>query len=65
MSETLIGLGEIARRMGLTPQTVRYHFQVGHIPEPQRRGPSGARLFTEEEAQALCAALSRIRLCGR
>jgi len=52
-----VGIGTIARRVGLSREVVRYHLQRGHAPEPSRRSPSGARLFSPAEADAVVEAL--------
>ena len=49
-------IGEIARRSGLKPGTVRYYESIGLLPEPQRE-PSGYRNYGAD-------ALERLRFIG-
>ena len=57
IGEELIGLGVLAKRAGIQPGTLRHHLLSGNVPEPALRGPTGARLFNEQEAQAVLLAL--------
>ena len=45
-------IGELARRTGLTPKTIRFYEQSGVLPEPERQ-PSGYRDYGD-------AALARV-----
>ena len=49
----LVGIGQIARELGISREAVRHHLVRGHAPEPKLRGPSGARLFSDSEARAV------------
>ena len=44
--------GEVARRSGLSPSTVRYYEQLGLLPEP-RRTSGGYRVYTEADLERL------------
>lgn len=43
---------EAARKLGLTPSTLRYYDKIGLLPS-LRRTPSGVRTFREEDIQWL------------
>ncbi len=45
-------IGELARRTGLNPKTIRYYEGVGLLPPPARTG-SGYRTYSEETATRL------------
>jgi len=45
-------IGELARRLGLNPRTIRYYEGVGLLPEP-RRSEAGYRLYGEEDERRL------------
>ena len=44
-------IGELARRAGLAPSTIRYYEEVGLLPRPARA--SGRRVFGEETLDRL------------
>lgn len=50
-------IGEVARRVGLSPKAVRYYEQIGLIPPPPRteswHASSGYRLFSEADVRRL------------
>jgi DNA-binding transcriptional MerR regulator len=52
-----LSIGEVARRVGLNPKTIRYYEEVGLIPPPKRRGESwascGRRIFTRGDVERL------------
>lgn len=56
MNETL-SIGEVARKLGLNPKTIRYYEEIGLIPPPERRGESefspGRRIYTGEDVERL------------
>lgn len=56
MAERLT-IGEVARRTGVAPTTLRYYEKVGLVPAPQRSG--GQRRYDE----SVLARLEVIRLC--
>jgi MerR family copper efflux transcriptional regulator len=45
-------IGELAERVGVNVQTVRYYERRGLLPEPDRR-PSGYRVFGEDDVLRL------------
>lgn len=49
MSATAAGLriGEVAKRAGTTPRTIRYYEELGILPEPLR-SPGGTRKYTRD-----------------
>lgn len=46
-------VGEIAKRVGVGPQTVRYYEKRGLLPKPSRWGPGDYRDFDEDALNAL------------
>ena len=45
-------IGELARRAGVNPKTIRYYESIGLLPPPERR-PSGYRAYGEDDAERL------------
>lgn len=45
-------IGELARRLGLNPKTIRYYEHRGLLPAPART-PSGYRLYGEDDVERL------------
>lgn len=45
-------IGELAKRLDLNTQTIRYYERVGLLPEPERT-ESGYRLYREEDERRL------------
>lgn len=45
-------VGEVARSLGLNPQTIYYYERIGLIPSPQR-SEAGYRLFAETDIERL------------
>jgi len=45
-------IGDIAKRFGLNPRTIRYYEMVGILPEA-RRTESGYRIYTDETVERL------------
>jgi DNA-binding transcriptional MerR regulator len=45
-------IGELARRTGVNPKTIRYYEEVGLLPRAARL-PSGYRQYTEEDVERL------------
>jgi DNA-binding transcriptional MerR regulator len=50
--ETMLQVGEVARRLGLNPQTIYFYERIGLIPAPQRT-EAGYRLFGESDIERL------------
>jgi MerR family transcriptional regulator, Zn(II)-responsive regulator of zntA len=62
-------IGEIARKIGVQPESIRYYERIGLLPKP-KRGTGGYRVFTREhldrvelikKMQALGFSLDQIR----
>lgn len=47
---TALRIGDVARRTGLTPRTIRYYEEEGLLPSPARGRP---RTYTERHVRAL------------
>jgi DNA-binding transcriptional MerR regulator len=45
-------VSELARRVGVTPDTVRYYERIGLVPEAERNA-SGYRVFGDEDVERL------------
>ena len=45
-------IGELAKKLGLNAQTIRYYERIGLLPEPERTG-SGYRLYRDEDLRRL------------
>lgn len=45
-------VGEIARRVGVNPKTVRYYESIGLLPEPHRSS-ANYRVYAEEDVERL------------
>ena len=54
-------IGDLARRLGTDPPTIRYYEQAGILPAPARR-PSGYREYGEKDAARVAAVLALRRL---
>ncbi len=52
MDRTLFHIGELARRCGLNPRTIRYYEARGLLPPPQRTS-AGYRVYTETDLERL------------
>jgi len=50
-------IGEVAKKTGLNPKTIRYYEEIGLIPPPRqseaRFFSAGYRLFTREDVERL------------
>jgi DNA-binding transcriptional MerR regulator len=66
MSATTTGLriGEVARRVGTTPRTIRYYEEIGILPSEGDRESGRHRLYGEHEVQRLSDALRLKELLG-
>lgn len=51
MAETELLIGEVARRAGVRPSTIRYYEAVGVLPEPER--VAGRRRYSPEILRTL------------
>lgn len=45
-------IGEVAKKTGLNPKTIRYYEEIGLL-QPPKRGPNGYRLFGSVERRQL------------
>jgi DNA-binding transcriptional MerR regulator len=58
-TEAPFRIGELARRVGATPRTVRYYEELGLLPDRGR--PQGAHRLYDHEDEARLADLIRVR----
>jgi len=59
-SGAVLRIGELARRAGTTPRTIRYYEELGLLGEPAERRAGCHRLYTEADVTVL-AGLIRLR----
>lgn len=52
VGETMIQIGELAERVGLSLRTVRYYEEMGLL-SPKKRSEGGFRLYTEDHVDRL------------
>lgn len=52
MPEALQQIGEVARRLGLNPKTIRYYEEIGLVLKPKRT-PGGFRQYTPAEVERI------------
>jgi DNA-binding transcriptional MerR regulator len=66
MSATVSGLriGEVARRVGTTPRTIRYYEEIGLLPAEGDRESGRHRVYTERDVERLREALRLKELLG-
>ena len=66
MSATITGLriGEVAKRVGTTPRTIRYYEEIGILPSEGDRESGRHRLYDERDVQRLSDALRLKELLG-
>jgi DNA-binding transcriptional MerR regulator len=69
MSATLpagaaLRIGEVAKRVGTTPRTIRYYEEIGILPSEGDRESGRHRLYGEREVQRLSDALRLKELLG-
>jgi len=50
---TGLRIGEVARRAGTTPRTIRYYEELGLLPATPERDAGSHRLYGEEEIERL------------
>ena len=60
----LLRIGEVARRVGTTPRTIRYYEEIGILPGEGGRESGRHRLYGEREVQRLSDALRLKELLG-
>jgi MerR family transcriptional regulator, repressor of the yfmOP operon len=59
-----VRIGEVARRVGTTPRTIRYYEEIGILPSEGGRESGRHRLYGEREVQRLTDALRLKELLG-
>jgi MerR family transcriptional regulator, repressor of the yfmOP operon len=57
-------IGEVARRVGTTPRTIRYYEEIGLLPTGEDRESGRHRLYTERDVERLRDALRLKELLG-
>jgi MerR family transcriptional regulator, repressor of the yfmOP operon len=57
-------IGEVAKRVGTTPRTIRYYEEIGILPSKGGRESGRHRLYGEREVQRLTDALRLKELLG-
>jgi DNA-binding transcriptional MerR regulator len=57
-------IGEVARRVGTTPRTIRYYEEIGLLPAGDHREAGRHRLYGEREVERLRDALRLKELLG-
>ena len=57
-------IGEVARRVGTTPRTIRYYEEIGILPSEGDRESGRHRLYDERDVQRLSDALRLKELLG-
>jgi DNA-binding transcriptional MerR regulator len=57
-------IGEVAKRVGTTPRTIRYYEEIGILPREGDRESGRHRLYGEREVQRLSDALRLKELLG-
>jgi DNA-binding transcriptional MerR regulator len=62
--EPVLRIGEVARRVGTTPRTIRYYEEIGLLPAEDTREAGRHRLYGEREVQRLRDALRLKELLG-
>jgi MerR family transcriptional regulator, repressor of the yfmOP operon len=61
---TALRIGEVARRVGTTPRTIRYYEEIGLLPAEGEREAGRHRLYSERDVQRLRDALRLKELLG-
>lgn len=56
-------IGELAKRAGVSPQTIRYYEREGVLPKARRRYDSGYRDYDDGDAERL-RFIKRAQSCG-
>jgi MerR family transcriptional regulator, repressor of the yfmOP operon len=57
-------IGEVARRVGVTPRTIRYYEEVGLLPAPDSREPGAHRTFAPADVERLTELIRLKNLLG-
>jgi MerR family transcriptional regulator, repressor of the yfmOP operon len=61
---TALRIGEVARRVGTTPRTIRYYEEIGLLPSEDARAAGQHRLYSERDVAHLRDALRLKDLLG-
>jgi MerR family transcriptional regulator, repressor of the yfmOP operon len=61
---TALRIGEVARRVGTTPRTIRYYEEIGLLPGEDARESGRHRLYGERDVDRLREALRLKELLG-
>jgi DNA-binding transcriptional MerR regulator len=61
---TALRIGEVAKRVGTTPRTIRYYEEIGILPSEGDRESGRHRLYGERDVQRLSDALRLKELLG-
>jgi MerR family transcriptional regulator, repressor of the yfmOP operon len=62
--DTALRIGEVARRVGTTPRTIRYYEEIGLLPAEGERESGRHRLYSERDVDRLRHALRLKELLG-
>ena len=62
--EARVRIGEVARRTGTTPRTIRYYEDLGLLPAAAGREPGTHRLYAESDVERLQELLRLKELLG-
>lgn len=60
----VLRIGDVAKRLGTTPRTIRYYEEIGLIPESPERASGQHRLYSEEEVERLREVMRFKQLLG-
>jgi DNA-binding transcriptional MerR regulator len=63
-AEATLRIGEVARRVGTTPRTIRYYEEIGLLPAEGDRESGRHRLYGERDVERLRDALRLKELLG-
>ena len=63
-TETRLRIGEVARRVGTTPRTIRYYEEIGLLHGATGRESGAHRVYTEEDVERLRETLRLKDLLG-
>jgi DNA-binding transcriptional MerR regulator len=62
--QALLRIGEVARRVGTTPRTIRYYEEIGLLPAEHGRAAGRHRVYSERDVDHLRDALRLKELLG-
>jgi MerR family transcriptional regulator, repressor of the yfmOP operon len=64
MTERALRIGEVAKRTGTTPRTIRYYEEIGLLPRSGSREPGAHRLYDDADVERLTQLLELKSLLG-